>query len=72
MAVAEMKERPSLELLFTMGEEIGLIGAHDLDLEIGMEQRDRSVRGGDRCGRPVGGDECLHGCSSVDRAKSAR
>ena len=34
MAVAEMKERPSLELLFTMGEEIGLIGAHDLDLEI--------------------------------------
>ena len=34
MAVAEMKERPSLELLFTMGEEIGLVGAHDLDLPI--------------------------------------
>lgn len=34
MAIAEMKERPSLELLFTMGEEVGLIGAHDLDLEI--------------------------------------
>ncbi len=34
MAVAEMKDRPSLELLFTMGEEIGLVGAHDLDLSI--------------------------------------
>lgn len=34
MAVAEMKERPSLELLFTMGEEVGLVGAHDLDLEV--------------------------------------
>jgi dipeptidase D len=34
MAVAEMKKRPNLELLFTMGEEIGLVGAHDLDLEV--------------------------------------
>lgn len=34
MAIAEMKERPSLELLFTMGEEVGLIGAHELDLSI--------------------------------------
>jgi dipeptidase D len=34
MAVAEMKNRPSLELLFTMGEEVGLVGAHDLDLEV--------------------------------------
>jgi len=25
MAVAEMIERPDLELLFTMGEEVGLI-----------------------------------------------
>jgi len=25
MAVAEIKDRPSLELLFTMGEEIGLV-----------------------------------------------
>jgi len=34
MAVAEIKNRPSLELLFTMGEEVGLVGANDLDLEV--------------------------------------
>lgn len=34
MAAAEIQERPSLELLFTMGEEIGLVGAHELDLEV--------------------------------------
>ena len=34
MAIAEMEKRPSLELLFTMGEEIGLVGAHELDLSI--------------------------------------
>ncbi len=34
MAVAGLKNRPSLELLFTMGEEVGLIGAHDLELDI--------------------------------------
>ena len=34
MAVAEMKNRPSLELLFTMGEEVGLVGAHELELDV--------------------------------------
>jgi dipeptidase D len=34
MAIAEMKKRPHLELLFTVGEEVGLVGAHDLDLPI--------------------------------------
>lgn len=34
MALAEKKDRPDLELLFTMGEEIGLIGAHKLELPI--------------------------------------
>ncbi len=34
MAAAELKNRPTLELLFTMGEEIGLIGAHHIDLPI--------------------------------------
>ncbi len=34
MAVAEMKERPTLELLFTMGEEVWLVGAHNLQFPI--------------------------------------
>lgn len=34
MAIAELEKRPSLELLFTMGEEIGLVGAHELDLPV--------------------------------------
>jgi dipeptidase D len=34
MALAELEERPDLELLFTMGEEVGLIGAHNLELPI--------------------------------------
>lgn len=34
MAIAERAERPSLELLFTTGEEVGLVGAHNLDLSI--------------------------------------
>lgn len=34
MALAELEERPILELLFTMGEEVGLIGAHHLELPI--------------------------------------
>lgn len=34
MAVAELKNRPPLELLFTTGEELGLTGAHEIDLEV--------------------------------------
>ncbi len=34
MALAETTERPTLELLFTMGEEVGLIGAHNIDLPL--------------------------------------
>ncbi len=34
MAIAELEDRPTLELLFTMGEEVGLIGAHHLELPI--------------------------------------
>lgn len=34
MALAELKNRPTLELFFTMGEEIGLIGAHHIDLPL--------------------------------------
>lgn len=34
MTIAERTERPSLELLFTTGEEVGLVGAHNLDLPI--------------------------------------
>ncbi len=34
MALAELEERPTLELLFTMGEEVGLIGTHHLQFPI--------------------------------------
>ena len=34
MAAAELEKRPTLELLFTMGEEIGLIGAHHIDIPL--------------------------------------
>lgn len=34
MALAELENRPTLELLFTMGEEIGLIGAHNIELPL--------------------------------------
>ena len=34
MALAELENRPTLELIFTMGEEIGLIGAHNIELPL--------------------------------------
>lgn len=34
MALAESDDRPTLELLFTMGEEIGLIGAYHIELPL--------------------------------------
>lgn len=34
MAIAEIGNRPTLELLFTMGEEVGLIGAHNIKLPL--------------------------------------
>ncbi len=34
MALAELENRPKLELLFTIGEEIGLVGAQDISLPI--------------------------------------
>lgn len=34
MAVAEMKNRPSFELLFTMAEEVGLIGAQNIEVSL--------------------------------------
>lgn len=34
MALAEIENRPTLELLFTMWEEIGLIGAHNIELPL--------------------------------------
>ena len=34
MALAELEKRPTLELLFTMGEEVGLIGAHNIEIPL--------------------------------------
>ncbi len=34
MALADLSERPTLELLFTIGEEIGLVGAQHITLPI--------------------------------------
>ena len=34
MAVAELADRPTVELLFTIGEEIGLVGAQHISLPI--------------------------------------
>jgi dipeptidase D len=34
MALAELENRPTLELLFTMGEEVGLVGAQNISLPI--------------------------------------
>ena len=34
MALADIEDRPTLELVFTVGEEVGLIGAHDIMLPI--------------------------------------
>lgn len=34
MALADLTDRPTLELLFTMGEEIGLVGAQHISLPI--------------------------------------
>ncbi len=34
MALAELKERPTCELIFTIGEEIGLVGAQNIMLPI--------------------------------------
>lgn len=34
MALADQTERPTLELLFTIGEEVGLVGAQNITLPI--------------------------------------
>lgn len=34
MALAEIENRPTLELLFTIGEEVGLVGAQHISLPI--------------------------------------
>ncbi|MCB9807390.1 hypothetical protein H6768_05995 [Candidatus Peribacteria bacterium] len=34
MALAETKNRPNLELVFTMGEEVGLVGAFHIELPL--------------------------------------
>ncbi len=34
MALADLAERPNLELLFTIGEELGLVGAQNIALPI--------------------------------------
>ena len=34
MALADTEDRPMLELIFTIGEEVGLVGAHDITLPI--------------------------------------
>jgi dipeptidase D len=34
MALADTEDRPTLELVFTIGEEVGLVGAHDITLPI--------------------------------------
>jgi len=34
MALADTEDRPTLELVFTIGEEVGLVGAHNITLPI--------------------------------------
>lgn len=34
MALADLSNRPTLDLLFTMGEEVGLVGAQNITLPL--------------------------------------
>jgi dipeptidase D len=71
MALAELEERPTLELLFTMGEEVGLIGAHNLELPITAPYGlNLDWSHSESIGIWCGGTLLMEGTSEMQRAKS--